>query len=178
MIFGETKIKGAYVVDVECVHDERGFFGRTFCEQELTALHLEFRIVQCNISYNRKQGTVRGMHYQRAPFEEIKWIQCLRGAIYDVIVDLRPESDTYLQWCAVELNEDNRRILYVPKGVAHGFQTLKNDSEVFYQMSQCYHPHASAGIRWNDPVLQIKWPLPCEVISDRDRSYPELGERS
>ncbi|MCQ6563573.1 dTDP-4-dehydrorhamnose 3,5-epimerase [Paenibacillus mendelii] len=175
MIFAEAALQGVYTIDLQPIDDDRGFFARTFCKKEFEAYGLHTDLVQCNLSNNRKSGTVRGMHYQLAPYEEVKLVQCVRGAIYDVVIDLRPSSATYLQWNAFELNEFNRRMLYIPEGFAHGFQTLQDETEVFYQMGNYYYPEASRGIRWNDPQFGIEWPLACEVISDKDQSYPEFN---
>lgn len=177
MIFKETRLKGAYEIDLELHSDERGFFARSYCWREFEARGLNRRVVQCNVSYNRKRGTLRGMHYQEAPYEEAKLIRCLRGALYDVIIDLRPDSPTFRQWAAVELRAEPgkpTRMVHVPEGFAHGFQTLEDDTEVFYQMSEFYTPPAAKGFRWNDPAFAVDWPEPVRVISDRDRSYPDF----
>lgn len=180
MIFTETKLKGAYIIELEPIEDERGFFARSFCQTEFEKHGLNPSIVQCNISYNKTKGVLRGMHYQAAPYEEAKLASCIRGAIYDVIVDLRPDSPTYCQWFAVELTAHRSpltahyKMLYVPKGFAHGFQTLENNSVVFYQMSEFYHPECAKGVRWDDPVFAIEWPeTNNRVISDKDKSYPD-----
>jgi dTDP-4-dehydrorhamnose 3,5-epimerase len=172
MKFSELPLKGAYIVDIEPHQDERGFFARTFCKDEFSKYGLVDDFQQCNVSFNHRRGTLRGMHYQIKPFEEIKLIRCTRGAIYDVIIDLRHLSDTYLGWYAVELNESNSQMLYVPEGFAHGFQTLEDNTEIFYQMSECYHPECSAGVRWDDAAFGIHWPLPNFIINENDRSYP------
>ena len=172
MIFNETKLKGAYVIDIEPLEDERGFFARSFCRKEFEERGLNPCIVQCNISFNKKKGTVRGMHYQAAPHEEAKLVSCIGGAIYDVIVDLRPDSSTYCQWVAVELSSQNHKMLYIPEGFAHGFQTLEDNTEVFYQMSEFYHPECARGIRWDDPAFGIEWPLMEKIISTRDCLHP------
>jgi len=171
VIFAETKLEGAFVIEPERLGDERGFFARTWCRREFEAHGLNPRLVQCNVSFNRKKGTLRGMHYQAAPHEEAKLVRCTMGAIYDVIIDLRPDSPTFRQWTAVELTEDNRCMLYVPEGFAHGFQTLENDTEVLYQMSEFYHPESARGVRWDDPAFGIEWPIEQLTISSRDRSY-------
>jgi len=171
MIFRETRLKGAFIIEPERLEDERGFFARTFCIEEFRKGGIEFRVVQCNISFNKKKGTLRGMHYQIAPYEEAKLVRCTMGAIYDVIIDLRPESPTFKQWIAVELTAENRLMLYVPKGFAHGFQTLENNTEVFYQMSESYHPECARGVRWEDPMFGIEWPILPPILSWRDRSY-------
>lgn len=171
MIFTETKLKGVFIIEPERLEDERGFFARTFCQEEFAAHGLNPRVVQCNISFNKKGGTLRGMHYQIAPYEEAKLIRCTRGAIYDAIINLRPESSTFKQWIAVELTADNRRMLYIPEGFAHGFQTLEDNTEVFYQMSEFYHPECARGVRWDDPEFGIEWPLLHPILSDSDCSF-------
>ena len=170
MLFIETKLAGVYIIELEKIEDDRGFFARTFCQREFEAHGLNPRIAQCSVSFNRRKGTLRGMHYQVAPYEESKLVRCTMGAIYDVAVDLRPDSLTHKQWMAVELTEDNRRALYIPAGCAHGFQTLEDNSEVFYQMSEVYHPECARGLRWNDPVFGIQWPSETLVASARDSS--------
>jgi len=172
MIFTETKLKGAYIIEPERAEDERGFFARTVCQEEFKAHGLNTIWVQCNISFNKKKGTLRGMHYQTAPYEEIKLVRCTMGSIYDAIIDLRADSPTFKQWVAVELTAENRRILYVPVKFAHGFQTLVDSSEVFYQVSEFYHPESSKGIRWNDPRFMVSWPINSPIMSSRDSSYP------
>jgi len=172
MIFTETKLKGAFVIEPERQEDERGFFARTFCKEEFEAHGLNIDWVQCNISFNKKKGTLRGMHYQTTPYEEVKLVRCTMGAIYDVIIDLRPDSHTFKQWASVELSSENRRMLYVPEQFAHGFQTLANNTEVFYLMSEFYHPGSSKGIRWNDPAFLVKWPIISPIMSSADSSYP------
>lgn len=174
MIFKETELKGAYIIELEPVQDERGFFARIFCQKEFEEHGLNPCIVQCNISHNKKKGTLRGMHYQMPPYEEDKIVSCFKGAIYDVIIDLRSNSDTYCQWFDVELSDHNTKMLYVPKGFAHGFQTLEDDTAVFYQMSEFYHPEAAKSVRWNDPAFGIVWPDDIRVISERDRQYPDF----
>jgi dTDP-4-dehydrorhamnose 3,5-epimerase len=174
MIFAATQLDGAWLIDIEPREDERGFFARTWCRQELTAQGLDTEIAQESVSYNRHSGTVRGLHFQRPPDEETKIVRCARGAIFDVIIDLRPHSATYLLWQGFELTADNRRALYVPKGFAHGFQTLTDDAEIAYQISAFYAPEAAGGYRYDDPVFAIAWPLPVTVISDRDLSWPPL----
>jgi dTDP-4-dehydrorhamnose 3,5-epimerase len=180
MIFTETKLKGAYIIELEPIEDERGFFARSFCQKEFEKHGLNPCIVQCNISYNKSKGVLRGMHYQVAPYEEAKLVSCIRGTLYDVIIDLRPDSPTYCQWFAVELAAHRSpliapyKMLYVPKGFAHGFQTLEDNTEVFYQMSEFYHPEYGRGIRWDDPTFEISWPLPVRLISIKDLSYPNF----
>jgi|SRR3989344_9354067 len=172
MKFIETKLKGAYIIEPERLEDERGFFARTFCQKEFETHSLNPRLAQCSISYNKRKGTLRGMHYQIAPMAEAKIIRCTMGAIYDVIIDLRPKSPTYCQWLAVELSGDNRKLLYIPEGFAHGFQTLEDDTEVFYQISEFYAPEYSHGVRWDDPAFGIEWPGDNTILSERDRNYP------
>ncbi|MBU4220126.1 MAG: dTDP-4-dehydrorhamnose 3,5-epimerase [Euryarchaeota archaeon] len=171
MKFIETKLKGAHIIEPQRLEDERGFFARTFCQKEFEGHGLNPRLVQCSISYNKRKGTLRGMHYQVEPMAEAKLVRCTRGAIFDVIIDLRPDSLTYCQWIAVELNEDNHLMLYVPEGCAHGFQTLTDDTEVLYQISEFYAPEFAHGVRWNDPVFSIEWPISNPVLYDKDRSY-------
>jgi dTDP-4-dehydrorhamnose 3,5-epimerase len=172
--FTETRLKGAYIIDIEPIEDERGFFARTWCREEFEALGLNPVFVQCSISFNRLRGTLRGLHYQAKPHEEAKLVRCTMGAIYDVILDLRPDSPTARQWISVELSAENRRSLYVPEGLAHGFQTLADDTEVFYQISAVYVPESVRGIRWNDPAFRLDWPLPITVISQKDQNYPNF----
>lgn len=176
MKFLPTPLAGAYLVELEPLEDERGFFARSFCQNEFRALGLDPVVAQCNVSFNRRRGTLRGLHYQAEPHAEAKLVRCTRGAIWDVIVDLRSNSPTARQWFAAELTAENRRSLYVPAGFAHGFQTLADDTEVFYQMSEFYHPEAARGIRWDDPVLAIPWPIKDAVVSPRDRGFPRLDE--
>jgi dTDP-4-dehydrorhamnose 3,5-epimerase len=171
MIFTETKLKGAFVIDIEPREDERGFFARSWCEDEFKEHGLNPRLAQCNISFNKKRGTLRGMHYQIEPFPEAKVVRCTMGAIYDVILDLRPESPTFKQWFAVELTAENRRALYVPEGFAHGFQTLVDNTEVFYQMSEFHHPECARGVRWDDLAFGIEWPVAISRISKADEKY-------
>lgn len=171
MIFTPTKLNGSFIIDLEQHGDERGFFARAWCQKEFVAHGLNENLVQCNISYNQRKGTIRGLHYQIKPYEESKLVRCLKGAIMDVIIDLRSSSVTYKQWIAVELSESNRRALYVPEGFAHGFQTLKDDTELFYQVSQFFAPEYERGVRWNDPVFNIAWPLAPTMISEKDQSY-------
>ena len=175
MIFQETKLKGAYLIELEPIEDERGFFARTFCREEYEQHGLNQRVVQCNTSYNRHKGTLRGMHYQLAPFSEAKLVTCLAGSIYDVIIDLRAESSTYGEWLAVELSGRRPRpMLYVPENFAHGFQTLADDTEVFYQMSAPYHRESARGLRWDDAALNIMWPAGNPIVSQRDQSFPDF----
>jgi dTDP-4-dehydrorhamnose 3,5-epimerase len=170
--FTQTPLSGAQVLELEPIEDERGLFARSFCQDEFRSRGLDPVVAQCNVSYNRRRGTLRGLHYQVAPHEEAKLVRCTRGAIWDVIVDLREQSKTRLHWFAAELTADNRHALYVPRGFAHGFQTLADDTEVFYQMSEFYHPECARGIRWDDPSIGIRWPLADAVVSERDRGFP------
>jgi dTDP-4-dehydrorhamnose 3,5-epimerase len=175
MLFTETKLEGVFIIEPERIEDERGFFARTWCQQEFEAHGLSPRLVQCSISFNARKGTLRGMHYQAAPHAEAKLIRCTLGAIYDVALDLRSESATFKQWVAAELTAENRRMLYIPEGLAHGFQTLTDGAEVFYQMSEFYHPQSARGVLWNDPAFRMEWPLPLAVISQRDLTHPKWG---
>ncbi|HJZ13556.1 MAG TPA: dTDP-4-dehydrorhamnose 3,5-epimerase [Acidobacteriota bacterium] len=175
MIFKETRLKGVYIIEVERLQDERGFFVRTFCREEFEKHGLNIRVVQCNVSYNRKKGTLRGMHYQLAPYSEAKLVTCVAGSIYDVVSDLRPESPTYCKWLAIELSAcPPRSMLYIPENFAHGFQTLADDTEVFYQMSESYHPDSARGLRWDDPAFDIAWPAGNRIVSQRDQSFPDF----
>jgi dTDP-4-dehydrorhamnose 3,5-epimerase len=174
MKFTETWLAGAFLIDIESREDERGFFARTFCRREFEEHGLEPNLVQCSISFNQRKGTIRGIHFQRPPYQETKIVRCTAGAIFDVIVDLRADSPTFLKYLAVELTSENRRALYVPKDFAHGFQTLTDETEVSYQMSEFYAPNSAAGFRWNDPLLAIEWPVPVSVISQQDTAYADL----
>jgi len=174
VIFTPTKLPGAWVLELDPHEDERGFFARSWCERECEARGLNPRVVQCNVSFNKRRGTLRGMHYQAAPHQEAKLIRCTRGSIHDVIIDLRPGSPVFKQHVAVRLDAEGRRMLYVPEGVAHGFQTLEDDTEVFYQMSAFYAPDHARGVRWNDPAFGLEWPIDERTISDRDLSYPDF----
>jgi dTDP-4-dehydrorhamnose 3,5-epimerase len=174
MIFCETQLPGVFEVHLRPTADERGFFARSWCQREFKAHGLNPRLVQCNVSFNTRKGTLRGIHYQAAPYAEAKLVRCTRGAMYDVVVDLRPDSPTYKDWVAVVLTATNRHMVYVPEGCGHGFLTLKGETEVFYQMSEFYNPESARGVRWNDPAFQIVWPEEVEVISQRDRTYPDF----
>jgi dTDP-4-dehydrorhamnose 3,5-epimerase len=169
----QLPLGGAHLVELEPVTDERGFFARTWCAEEFHTYGLNSSLAQCSISYNKCRGTLRGLHYQAEPHAEVKLVRCTAGAIYDVILDLRPASDTYRRWFAVELTATNRKTLYIPEGLAHGFQTLVDDAEVLYQMSVNYHLESSRGVRWNDPLFGIEWPVHDPTISQRDRSFPD-----
>ena len=175
MIFTETKLPGAYLIDIEKRGDQRGFFARAWCRKEFEAHGLTPHVVQANISLSKWKGTLRGMHYQVAPYAEAKSVRCIRGAIYDVIIDLRPDSPTYMQWLGVELTAENYRMLYVPEGFAHGFQTLVDNTEVTYLVSQFYTPEAEGGARYDDPAFGIEWPLEVQIISDKDKSWPNYS---
>ena len=172
MIFTETKLKGAFIIDVKRLEDERGFFGRSYCENEFKEHGLNTNVVQANVSHNKIKGTVRGMHMQLAPFEESKLVRCTRGAIYDVIIDLRENSETYKQWIGVELTADSFRMLFVPEGFAHGFITLEDNTDVTYQVTQFYTPGSERGFRWDDPAFNIQWPIEPVLISEKDKSHP------
>lgn len=172
MLFREIRLAGAFLIEVEPIADKRGFFARSYCEREFAGHGLETRFPQHSISYNARKGTVRGMHFVRAPHAEIKLVRCIAGAIYDVIVDLRDGSPTRGQWEGVELSAQNRRQLYIPKGFAHGFQALSDDAEVAYMISEFHDPATAAGFRYDDPALAIRWPLPVSVIADRDLTWP------
>lgn len=175
MVFSETALNGAFVIEPEKREDSRGFFARTYCRHEFEEHGLETAVVQTSISFNLRKGTLRGLHYQTAPFEETKLIRCTMGSIYDVIVDLRPHSRTYKRSLAVELSARNRKGLYVPRGFAHGFQTLEDSTEVFYQMSEFYSPEHARGVRWNDPAFAIEWPAAQRNIHERDQHYPDFN---
>lgn len=172
MKFTETPLRGVFLIDIEPLEDERGFFARAFCREEFKARGLNPDLAQCSISFNRSKGTLRGLHYQAPPNEEAKTVRCTSGAIYDVIVDLRRDSNTYGKWAGAELSAGNRRMLYVPEGCAHGFQTLEDDSEIFYQISAAFSPDGFRGVHYEAPELSIKWPLPVKVVSERDRALP------
>jgi len=175
MIFTETSLAGAYLIDIERFEDERGFFALSWSQRQFAEHGLESRLVECNISFNKKKGTLRGMHYQAEPHGQDKVVRCTRGAIFDVIIDLRPESSTFKQWVGMELSAQNHLMLYVPREFAHGFQTLRDNSEVLYQMSSHYAPESSRGVRWNDPAFGIDWPPAERIIIDRDREYADFG---
>lgn len=174
MKFVPTRLSGAYVIEPERQEDDRGYFARTFCSDEFAGHGLNPRLVQCNVSFNPKRGTLRGMHYQAKPHEEAKLVRCTRGAVYDVIIDLRDGSPTRGKWASVELTAANGLLLYVPEGFAHGFQTREDGSEVFYQMSESYRAESARGLRWNDPAFAIPWPLPDPIVSTRDAGYADF----
>jgi dTDP-4-dehydrorhamnose 3,5-epimerase len=173
--FTETKLRGAFVIEPEIFADERGFFARSYSEDEFEAHGIKLRMAECHISFNKRRYTIRGMHFQRDPFAQAKLVRCTQGAIFDVIVDLRPGSPTFKQWIGEELTAANHRMLYVPTGFAHGYQTLENDTEMFYQVSQFYTPSSLGGVRWNDPAFAIRWPARDGVtLNERDQSYPDF----
>lgn len=176
MKFHELDLRGACIVDLDKHEDDRGFFARVWCRKEFEDRGLVARITQANTSFNRKAGTLRGMHYQIAPYQETKVVRCTAGAVYDVIVDLRPDSPTYKRWTGVELTEENRTMLYIPADFAHGFVTLEDNTEVDYLMSESYQPGTARGIRWNDPAFGIKWPIAVEEISERDAGWPDFSD--
>ena len=174
MMFRETKLPSTFEVELETKPDERGFFARTWCQKEFAIYGLDTDLVQCSLSFNLRKGTLRGMHYQVDPYAETKLVRCTRGAIFDVILDLRPQSPTFKEWVAIVLTAENRKAAYVPQGCAHGYLTLQDNAEVFYQMSVCQHAESARGVRFDDPAFQIVWPEKIEVISERDRSYPNF----
>lgn len=175
MKFTPTKISGVWIIDPERREDERGWFARTWCTREFEAQGLNPQLVQCSASFNRKKGTLRGMHYQAAPHEETKVVRCTRGALFDVALDLRPNSPTFKRWVGVELTRENGRALYIPEGCAHGFQTLEDNTEVLYLISEFHAPESVSGVRWNDPVIGIRWPLSAPILSPRDGNLPPVG---
>jgi dTDP-4-dehydrorhamnose 3,5-epimerase len=177
MHFIETKLSGAYLIEPELLEDSRGFFARTWCRRELQQRGLNPRLAQCSISFNKRKGTLRGMHYQTPPFAEVKLVRCTMGAVHDVIVDLRPESTTFKEHLGVELTALNRLMLYIPEGFAHGFVTLEDNTEVLYQMSEFYSPSHAKGFRWNDPAFKIPWPIEVHTLSDRDRDFPDFDSQ-
>src|SRR5690348_12445352 len=174
MLFHKTKLPGVFEIHTDSKPDERGFFARTWCQKEFESQGLNGRLVQCNLSFNKRRGTLRGMHYQAAPYAEAKLVRCSKGAIYDVVLDLRPDSPTFKDWIAVALTAGKRNMVYVPEGCAHGFLTVEEESEVTYQMSEFYNAESARGVRWNDPAFNIMWPEKVQVISERDRTYPDF----
>lgn len=173
MFFIETKLKGAYIIDINKIEDNRGFFARAWCQKEFEAHDLNPNLAQANVGFSHKRGTLRGMHYQKAPWAEVKVVRCTKGAIYDVIIDLRPDSLTHKQWIGLELTEENRRMLYAPEGFAHGYQTLTDNTEVYYHTTQFYAPEFAAGVRFDDSAFDIVWPLSVAIISDQDKNWPD-----
>jgi dTDP-4-dehydrorhamnose 3,5-epimerase len=174
MHFHQTKLPGVFEIHLDPHLDERGFFARTWCAKEFASNGLNPDLAQSNVSFNTRKGTLRGMHFQAAPHTEAKLVRCTRGAICDVVLDLRPESPAYKSWIAVTLTSTNRNMVYVPENCAHGFLTLEDETEVFYQMSEFYNAESARGVRWNDPAFQILWPGKIEVISERDQNYPDF----
>lgn len=174
MKFIETDLKGAYIIEVDKLVDDRGFFGRLWCENEFKKNNLNTNIVQSNVSLSKTKGTLRGLHFQRNPFQETKLVRCTRGSVYDVIIDLRPDSKTFKKWFGVKLTEANHKMIYVPENFAHGFLTLEDNSEVYYLVTQFYNKDAEAGLRWNDPVFNIQWPIDIKEISKRDNDHPNF----
>ncbi len=176
MKFIKTPLEGAYVVELEKREDERGFFARAFCVDEFAEHGLKTEIKQSNLSGSVQKGTTRGLHYQVAPMAEVKFIRCIKGSVFDVLVDMRPESPTYKQWFGIELTEENQTAIYIPEGFAHGHQTLEDNSQIMYLTTQVYSPEHERGIRWNDPAIGVKWPLEPTVVSDKDQAWPLLTE--
>jgi len=174
MTFHETRIPGVFEIRIEPRQDERGFFARTWCREEFKSHALNPQLAQCSISFNQRKGTLRGLHYQIAPYQEVKLVRCTQGSIYDVAVDLRMDSPTFKHWTAATLSAANRNMFYIPEGCAHGFLTLEDETEVFYQMSQVYNAESARGARWDDPAFGIAWPASVQVISERDRTYPDF----
>jgi dTDP-4-dehydrorhamnose 3,5-epimerase len=174
MILKETKLQGVFEIEVEQRADERGFFARTWCQREFEDHGLNPKLVQCNVSFNKHKGTLRGMHYQAAPHAEAKIVRCTQGSIYDVALDLRPESPTFKEWVSVVLTSERRNMVYIPEGCAHGFLSLEDRTEMFYQMSEFYNAESARGVRWDDPAFKIAWPAKVEVIAERDRTYPNF----
>ncbi len=176
MIFQETTLQGAYVIEPKKINDHRGFFARIWCKEELQQRGLKSELVQSNVGFSYRKGTLRGLHFQKSPYAEVKIVRCTRGAIFDVIVDLRPESPSYKRWFGVELSGDNCKMIYVPEGFAQGYITLADNTEMYYHTSEFYNPDAAFGVRFDDPAFGIKWPLAAAVISEQDRNWP-LVER-
>ncbi|MEM7790165.1 MAG: dTDP-4-dehydrorhamnose 3,5-epimerase [Verrucomicrobiota bacterium] len=172
MKFTEAPLKDAWIIDLEPKKDERGYFARAFCKNEFDVYEIESQVVQVNVSFNHKAGTLRGMHYQKAPVEETKIVRCTRGSLYDVIIDMRPDSPTYMQHFGIELSEENMRKLFVPRGFAHGYLTLEDNTEASYMVSEFYTPEVEGGVRYNDPAFGIKWPFPIACLSDKDANWP------
>lgn len=175
MIFQKLALPGAYVIEIKRIEDDRGFFARSWCRNEFEQEHLNHNFVQTNVGYSKTAGTLRGMHFQTAPYQEVKYVSCTRGAIYDVMIDLRPESPTFKQWCGVELTQDNHKMLYIPEGFAHGYLTLVDNTQMSYMTTQFYMGEYATGVRFDDPAFGIKWPIPIKVISDKDASWPDFN---
>jgi dTDP-4-dehydrorhamnose 3,5-epimerase len=178
MIFQETPLPGAYVIEPERISDHRGFFARIWCKNELRQRGLETELAQSNVGFSRRKGTLRGLHFQQSPQAEVKIVRCTKGSIFDVIVDLRPESPSYKHSFSVELSEENCKMIYVPEGLAQGYITLADNTEIYYHTSKCYHPQLASGIRYNDPEFRIVWPIEVSVISQQDREWPDFSSRS
>jgi len=174
MIFSQTAIPGAFLISLNRIEDERGFFARTFCRSEFTEYGLNPDLVQCSISFNKQKNTLRGMHFQKPPYAETKVVRCTMGSIFDVIIDLRPDSPAFKKWLSFELNDENRSMLYIPQGLAHGFLTLKDNTEVLYQISDRYVPESAGGVRWNDSAFGIEWPETPQIISVKDQEYKDF----
>jgi len=169
--FNELSLKGVFLIELDKMEDERGFFARTWDKKKFESNGLNPNVVQCNISFSKKKGTIRGMHYQKFPHQEAKLVRCTKGKVFEVLIDIREKSESFLRWIFVELSEDKYEMLYAPEGFALGFQTLKDNTELIYQMSEYFHPESASGIRWNDPKIGIKWPLECTVISEKDKLF-------
>lgn len=178
MIFSEIKLNGAFLIELEKSEDERGFFARAWDKKIFADYNLNSNLVQCNVSFNKKQGTIRGMHYQLPPYAEAKLVRCTKGSVFEVLVDLRKNSNTYKQWYGIKLNSDDYKMIYVPEGLALGFQTLQDNTELFYQMSQFYMPEFARGFRWNDPTFKISWPLAVTTISKKDSSFELFNDHN
>lgn len=178
MIFTETGLQGAYILEPERINDHRGFFGRIWCRNELQNKKLKTELAQCNVGFSYLKGTLRGLHYQKPPYPEVKIVRCTKGMVFDVIVDLRSESPSYKGWFGVELSEENRKIIYVPEGFAQGYLTLVDNTEIYYTTSEFYHPEVASGIRYNDPEIGIEWPIEVAVISQQDREWPNMSNLS
>lgn len=174
MIFQQTKLPGVFEIQLKANSDERGFFARVWCQKEFEEQGLNPKLVQCSVSFSKQKGTLRGMHCQVAPYAETKIVRCTQGSIYDVVLDLRPKSPTFKRWISILLSSQKHNMVYIPEGCAHGFLTLRDETEVFYQMAEFYHPESARGVRWDDPAFQIVWPAKVEVISERDRTYPNF----
>ena len=174
MKFIEAILKDVYIIEIDKIEDERGFFARSFCKNEMEIRGLNTNIVQTNIAFNPFKGTLRGMHFQKAPHEETKFVRCTKGSIYDVVIDLRPESKTFKKWMGIELNEENHKTLYVPKGFAHGYLTLSDNSEISYMVTEYYNSFYERGVRWNDHAFEIQWPGEITVISQKDSNHPDF----
>lgn len=173
MKFIEKDIKGVFEITLDRIKDDRGWFTRSWCSKEFNAQGLNSNVVQCNISYNNKRGTLRGMHYQEKPYKEAKLVRCCQGSIFDVVIDLRSDSATFKKWVCIELSSNERNMLYIPEGLAHGFQTLEDNTEILYQMSEYYNSECARGVRWNDPQFAIEWPIAEKIISLKDQQYPD-----